>query len=198
MALDLNDLTFEDIGIWPTIAKILVVGVACGVILGLGYWIDIRRQVIKLDAVENEEIDLRSSFEIKHDQAANLAIYKQQVAEIERLFADMLQQLPAKTEVPNLVEDISKMGVANGLVFKLIKPEPEIDREFYAELPIAISVEGSYHQLAEFISSVASLQRIVTIDDFSIKHPRGDSQPKDELTMDITAKTYRYLDGGDS
>lgn len=194
MAVDINDLTFENIGIWPTAAKIVVIVLLCALILGLGFWFDVKRQITKLETVENEEIDLRQTFEIKYEQAVNLEAYKQQVAEMARLFADMLQQLPAKTEVPSLVEDISKMGVANGLTFKLIRPQGEIDREFYAELPIQISVEGNYHQLAEFISSVASLQRIVTINDFTIKHPDGE-EGGDDLVMDITAKTYRYLDG---
>ena len=198
MAIDINDLTFDNIGIWPAAAKIVVVILLSAAILGIGYWLDVKPQLRRLHTAEEQEIDLRTTYEIKHDQSANLEIYKRQVLEMERLFADMLQQLPGSTEVPNLVEDISKMGVASGLQFTLIKPEPEVNKDFYAELPIRISVTGNYHDLASFISSVAGLQRIVTLDDFTIKRPKeknaAASSKDEDLIMDLTAKTYRYID----
>ena len=157
--MDLNELTFDNIGIWPWPAKIAVVALSCVIILTLGYWFAVKPQVKQLKMVELEEVDLRSTFEIKSSQASNLAIYKEQVQEVKKRLNTMLLQLPEQTEVPNLIEDISKVGIASGLEFNLIKPEPEKKLDFYAELPIEIVVSGNYHEFAEDSNKVEDLQK---------------------------------------
>jgi type IV pilus assembly protein PilO len=202
MAQNLNDLTLDNIGIWPTPAKVMVIGLVCSIILLLGYWFDTRQQMIALAQASQEESDLKITFVGKAGQAANLDIYKAQVVTIRKLFNSLLQQLPERSEIPSLIEDISKIGTANGLQFDLIKPELEEDKDFYYDLPIDIVVRGSYHQLAEFVSGIAGLQRIVTLNDFSLM--RSDSLqnsadktavPSNNLIMKITAKTFRYKEG---
>jgi type IV pilus assembly protein PilO len=122
----------------------------------------------------------------------NLEVYKQQLKDIERSFGALLRQLPGKTEVPNLLVDISQTGLAAGLQEKLFQPGAEQKRDFYAELPIHIRLTGSYHEFGEFVSGIAALPRIVTLHDIDIKPETKDSY--DTLTLDLTAKTYRYLD----
>ncbi|MBB72339.1 MAG: pilus assembly protein PilO [Legionellales bacterium] len=199
MAVNFNELTLENIGVWPNSAKGLVIGLLCLLILAIGYWFDTRSQAHILATTKQEEVDLKAAYEVKFSQAANLEVYKQQVTEMKQIFGDMLNQLPERTEIPQLIEDISKLGVASGLEFKLIKPAPEIEKDFYSELPIEISVVGTYHQLAEFVSSIANLPRIVTLNDFSIKRlsdmptaRKNQEVSSDLLNMEITAKTYRY------
>ena len=157
-----------------------------------------RSQLLQAELADKE---LRATYEIKSEQAANLDEYKAQVEEINQRIEGMLAQLPKTLDVPNLIEDISKMGISAGLEFKSIRPQPEIEQDYYTELPLAITVTGTYHQLAEFVSNLASLQRIVTLDDFTITRPKVDrsiqrlrevAQSKNiQLSMDITAKTYK-------
>src|SRR5262249_54911818 len=128
----------------------------------------------------------------KHDKSVNLDVYKQQLKDIERSFGALLRQLPGKTEVPNLLVDISQTGLSAGLEEKLFQPQAELKKDFYAELPIKISLTGSYHQFGEFVSGIAALPRIVTLHDIEIKSANKDAY--DQLTLDLTAKTYRYLD----
>ena len=122
----------------------------------------------------------------------NLAVYQQQLLDIERSFGALLRQLPGRTEVPNLLVDISQVGVGAGLEEKLFQPADEIKKDFYAELPIKIKLTGSYHQMGEFISGIAALPRIVTLHDITIK--TDDKDAYDVLSFELTAKTYRYLD----
>jgi type IV pilus assembly protein PilO len=145
-----------------------------------------------LDRVTAEEADLRNTFKNKHSKAVNLAVYQQQLADIERSFGALLRQLPGKTEVPNLLVDISQVGVGAGLEEKLFQPSPEVKKDFYAELPIKIRLTGSYHQMGEFVSGIAALPRIVTLDEMKIKTENKDVY--DNLSFELTAKTYRYLD----
>ena len=135
---------------------------------------------------------LRTEYRDKHAKATNLEIYKQQLADIEKSFGAMLRQLPSKTEVDNLLVDISQTGLAAALDQKLFQPQPEIKRDFYAERPIKIRFTGSYHQFGQFVSGIAALPRIVTLHDVQIK--AANNSGYDNLTMDLTAKTYRYLD----
>jgi len=139
-----------------------------------------------------EEQALREQFRNKHSKAVNLEVYKQQLKDIERSFGALLRQLPGKTEVPNLLVDISQTGLSAGLEEKLFQPETEQKRDFYAELPIKIRLSGSYHQFGEFVSGIAALPRIVTLHDIDIKPENKDAY--DQLTLELTAKTYRYLD----
>jgi type IV pilus assembly protein PilO len=146
----------------------------------------------ELDQREAEELKLRSEFQSKHSKATNLDAYRQQLKDIERSFGALLRQLPGKTEVPSLLIDISQTGLAAGLQEKLFQPEPEQKKDFYAELPIKIRLTGSYHQFGEFVSGIAALPRIVTLHDIDIKTDNKDAY--DQLSLELTAKTYRYMD----
>jgi type IV pilus assembly protein PilO len=132
-------------------------------------------------------------FDEKQRKAANFEAYKAQLAEMERSFGAMLRQLPGRTEVPSLLVDISQTGLAAGLQERLFQPGPEVRKDFYAELPIRIRLTGSYHQFGAFVSGIAALPRIVTLHDISISREGTETAP-DRLTLDVTAKTYRYLD----
>ncbi len=146
-----------------------------------------------LQKAESDEADLRTQFASKQQRAANLDAYRAQLAEMERTFGAMLRQLPGKTEVPNLLVDISQTGLAAGLQEKLFQPGSEQSKGFYAELPIKIKLVGSYHEFGAFVSGIAALPRIVTLHDIQIT-PTGEKGAYDNLTMDVTAKTYRYIE----
>jgi type IV pilus assembly protein PilO len=152
----------------------------------------VKKEVPLLDRAQQEEVNLRSTFEDRQRKAANFDAYRAQLAEIERDFGAMLRQLPGKTEVPSLLVDISQTGLGAGLEELLFQPTGEIQKDFYAELPIRLRYTGSYHELGNFVSGIAALPRIVTLHDITIR-PMQDGSP-DELTLDVTAKTYRYLD----
>jgi type IV pilus assembly protein PilO len=187
---DLNDLDLNNIASWPLPARSAVIAIIFGGVLGLGYWFDIKDQGISLEKAESKEMELRQTFETKAKKAANLAAYEQQLAEMRASFGAMLRQLPNKTEVAELLVDISQTGLASGLEFELFKPESEVPKEFYAELPITIRVKGSYHEFGNFVSGVAALPRIVTVHNINI----APSKDGGELNMDMLAKTYRYID----
>ncbi|HPF26261.1 MAG TPA: type 4a pilus biogenesis protein PilO [Steroidobacteraceae bacterium] len=190
---DLRALDPNDPGRWPLPVRAGVVAVAFVLVLALLFWFLVwEKQKPILDQRVQEEQTLRGEFQTKHSKAANLAIYEQQLADIGRSFGALLRQLPGKTEVPSLLVDISQVGVASGLQEKLFQPAPEIKKDFYAELPIKIRLTGSYHQFGEFVSGIAALPRIVTLHDIAIKAAEKDSF--DQLTLDLTGKTYRYLD----
>ena len=146
-----------------------------------------------LQKAQADELDLKSQFENKQQRAANLEAYKSQLAEMERSFGTMLRQLPCKTEVPNLLVDISQSGLAAGLQERLFQPGSEKSNGFYAELPIKIKLVGSYHEFGAFVSGIAALPRIVTLHDIEIS-PTSGEKGYDNLTMDVTAKTYRYIE----
>ena len=186
---DLNDLDLSNVANWPMPARMALISVVFVAVLGLGYWFDIKDQGIRLEKAEQKEMQLRQTFEAKAGKAANLVAYEQQLEEMKASFGAMLRQLPNKTEVAELLVDISQTGLAAGLEFKLFKPQNEVPKEFYAELPISISVKGHYHEFGNFISGVAALPRIVTV--HNINMAPGENG---ELTMDILAKTYRYMD----
>lgn len=193
MTLDeLKQLDPKDPGRWPLAVRagtiVIFFVLACVLLVWLGVW---NRNKDELARFEREEVTLRNEFKSKHGKAVNLDLYKQQLADIERSFGSMLRQLPGRTEMEALLTDISQSG--NGVVQQqLFRPQDEIPRDFYAEKPISIRVSGNYHQLAEFVSNVAALPRIVTLHDVKITTPRGAAN--DQLTMDVTARTYRYLD----
>lgn len=189
--IDLNNLDFSNIGSWPVAVKgVLVAIVAIGV-LALGYFLDIQAQQENLDRITIEEKRLKEDFELKQAKAANLDAYKAQMLEMEDSFGAMIRQLPSKTEVEDLLVDISQTGLASGIEFQLFKPLSEKHIEFYAELPITLKMTGTYHQFGEFASGIAALPRIVTLENISITGGKG---KKGNLTMNVTAKTYRYLD----
>jgi type IV pilus assembly protein PilO len=145
-----------------------------------------------LDREKRKETELKAAFEDRQRKAANFDAYRTQLAEIERDFGAMLRQLPGKTEVPSLLVDISQTGLGAGLEEKLFQPTGEVQKDFYAELPIKLRYTGSYHELGKFVSGIAALPRIVTLHDIDIKPAEKDSTTS--LTLDVTAKTYRYLE----
>jgi len=190
---ELRALDPNDPGRWPLPVRIGAVAVWFVLLsLVLCYMLVWQKQRPELQRRQAEEQQLRAEFRTKHSKAVNLEAYKQQLADIERSFGAMLRQLPGKTEVPNLLVDISQTGLAAGLEEKLFQPGPEVRKDFYAELPIKIRLTGSYHEFGEFVSGIAALPRIVTLHDIEIKPV--DKNSFDQLTLDLTAKTYRYLD----
>ncbi len=194
----LSELDFNEIGEWPGVFKALTILILCAVLLAAGYWFIIKEKRVELATLEQKEQTLKSEFELKQGRATNLDAYKAQLEEIKVVFGTMLQQLPGKSEVADLLLDISRAGQSNGLEFELFKPEGEQPRDFYAELPISMQVTGDYHQFGEFVSSVAALPRIVTLHDLTIEKAKPTSNNKEgeaeAMKMTITAKTYRYFD----
>jgi type IV pilus assembly protein PilO len=196
---ELRDLDPRDPGRWPLTALAGAVGVTFLILtvmlIYLTVWQNVRPE---LQQKENEEQSLRMEFQQKHAQAVNLSVYKQQLKDLQRSFGALLRQLPGRTEVPNLLVDISQTALAAGLQQKLFQPQPEQAKDFYAELPIKMELTGSYHQFGEFVSGIAALPRIVTLGDIEIKPTAAnggkDSGGYDDLTLTLTAKTYRYLD----
>lgn len=186
----LQELDPKDVGNWPVVIKGGAIAILCAATLGAGIWFDTRNQLAELDKARQQEQTLKDDFKQKQHKAANLAIYKQQMEEMKRSFGTMLKQLPSKTEIAELLVDISQTGLSNGLEFELFKPEAEIPADFYAVLPIKIKVSGDYHEFGKFVSDVAVLPRIVTLHDISITPSKGNKS----LAMELTAKTYRYLE----
>jgi type IV pilus assembly protein PilO len=191
---ELRSLDPRDPGRWPLAVRALAVLVCfAAASIALVYLLVWQSQMPQLQQREDQEQKLRTEFRTKHEKAVNLAVYKQQLADIERSFGALLRQLPSKTEVPNLLVDISQTGLAAALQQKVFQPGAEIKRDFYAELPIKISMTGTYHEFGEFVSGIAALPRIVTLHDIQITPvQKGDSAGA--LQLDLTAKTYRYLD----
>ena len=193
---ELRSLDPRDPGRWPFAARIAAVAVCFLVVaVGLIYFFVWTDRMPELQQRENQEQQLRSEFRAKHSKAINLAVYKQQLTDIEKSFGALLRQLPSKTEVPNLLVDISQTGLAAALEEKLFQPGQEVKKDFYAELPIHIQLTGSYHEFGAFVSGIAALPRIVTLHDIQITPVSKDkSATYDQLQLDLTAKTYRYLD----
>ncbi|MES9986657.1 MAG: type 4a pilus biogenesis protein PilO [Candidatus Thiodiazotropha endolucinida] len=190
---DLNELDFNNIGIWPTPIKFVVVILVAVLVLVAGYYLIIEDEIASLEGVQKEEQKLRADFAKKQSKAANLEAYRKQLEEMKQSFGTMLRQLPDKTEVAELLVDVSQTGLASGLEFELFKPLDEVPREFYAELPIQVKVTGQYHEFGHFISGLAALPRIVTIHDIKISRTSEEDANAD-LLLEATAKTYRYLD----
>ncbi len=196
----LNELDFNEIGEWPGALKVIFIFILCALLWGAGYYFIVKDKRVQLASLEQKEQMLKSDFELKQARAANLDEYKAQLEEIKVVFGTMLQQLPGKSEVADLLLDISRAGQSNGLEFELFRPQGEQPRDFYAELPIQMEVTGGYHQFGEFVSSLAALPRIVTLHDFTIDKVDGSGRQSEaeaeaaDMKMTITAKTYRYFD----
>jgi type IV pilus assembly protein PilO len=190
---ELQQLDPRDPGRWPLPVR-AGAAVLCFVALALllGYLLVWKDKSPQLDQKVAEEMTLRDTFRTKHLKAVNLEVYEQQLQDIERSFGALLRQLPGKTEVPSLLVDISQTGLAAGLEEKLFQPSAEEKKDFYAELPIKIRLSGSYHDFGEFVSGIAALPRIVTLHNIEIKADKATSY--DQLTLDLVARTYRYLD----
>ena len=197
--INIKELDFNNIGGWPQQARIGLCVIIGLLIVGLTWWVFVRDQREELANLERTESELRGEFETKQGRASNLEPLKLQLAQMEQQLQQMLRQLPSKTEMPDLIVDISQTALATGLTVELFRPGPESPKEFYAEKPISLRMVGSYHQFGAFVSGVASLPRVVilTMHDISLK-PRGNVaggiRRDVPLELSGTVKTYRYLD----
>ncbi len=187
---DLNNIDFNNIGTAPLAVKVIIVVLVAASIIGLGFYLDTKDQIATYDSVKAKEQELRNIFEVKVKKAANLEEHKAQLEEMRRTFGTLLRQLPSKTEIPALIVDISQTALASGLEIKLFKPGNEIEKEFYAEKPIDLVMNGNFHQFATFASEVAALPRIVTLHNIKLIPDKNGGS----MTMNAAAKTYRYLD----
>ena len=188
--LDINDI--KNIGTAPGIVKVFLIVLLCVILAVAAYFLVITPKLEELAKVEMEEINLRAVFDEKAAKAANLDAYKQQLDEMRQSFGALLRQLPNKTEIETLLTDISQTGISSGLEIELFKPEGLVPKDFYAEYPIKLKVTGRYHQFAQFVSGVAALPRIVTLQNIKIEPASKDAGVK--LSMELTAVTYQYLD----
>ena len=187
--IDLNNLDLSSIGALPTPIKAAMIVVVAIAVLAAGYFLDTKKQLEELESSRAKEISLKKDFESKQAKAVQLDAYKKQMEEMKVSFGAMLRQLPSKTEVEDLLVDISQTGLSSGIEFQLFQPEAERKIDFYAELPIKIKMTGNYHQFGRFVSGIAALPRIVTLHNIAIT-----SDKEGKLAMDVQAKTYRYLD----
>ena len=186
---DIRRLNIRDAGNWPLLPKIMILGILFLVILAAGAFFDWRDQFEALDKAQDEEIKLREAYASKKAKAVNLDLYVQQLKEIEQSFGALLKQLPNKSEMDALLTDINQAGLGRGLQFELFRPATqERMADFYAELQISVRITGNYHDMGAFASDVAQVPRIVTLNDVGIVNDKG------TLTMEATAKTFRYLD----
>ncbi|TVQ86654.1 MAG: pilus assembly protein PilO [Chromatiaceae bacterium] len=196
---DFNELDLNNIGEWPTGIKAAVILFVCG-LLGFGWYQFVTQaQIDRLQSLRGRETELKAAFEAKQAKAVNLEALRQQMEEMRKTFDTMLRQLPDRTEVAMLLMDVSQTGLAAGLEFELFQPTDEVNRNFYAELPITMRVSGRYHEFGRFISGLAALPRIVTVHNVSISPSgRGTGDPfarmSEPLQLEATVKTYRYLD----
>ena len=188
-ASQFDDLELDNIGQWPAAAKLLLAVFLAVTVAFLGYMGLISDQMEKLDRVSAEEITLKESYRTKYHVAANLELFRAQMIEAEDTFANQLRSLPNSHEIPGLLDDITFVGTTSGLDFVKLEWQPEISKEIYIELPIDIEVVGPYHSFGQFVSKIAGLPRIVTVHDFKISIPQGDSET---LSLKLQAKTYRY------
>jgi type IV pilus assembly protein PilO len=190
---DLKNINLNDVGSWPLPVKLGAIAVVCVLLLVVGYFVFIQGELDVYADAKTKEEKLRETYLNKKALALNLPAYKQQMEEMQQTFGTLVRQLPNTTEIPDLLVDITQAGLGRGLEFVLFKPENEIPKEFYAEKPISIKVNGTYHELAQFVSDVAALPRIVTFGDITIETP-----PKGtKLAISAQAKTYRYLEASE-
>lgn len=194
MTLDeLRNIDIKNLAGLPLPVKVIGIACICLLILGAGYWFVIADELDQRSRAQDEEQTLRDTYLNKKLLALNIDLYRKQMEEMEQTFGSLLRQLPNTTEVPDLLVDITQAGLGRGLEFTLFRPEKEQPRDFYAELPISLQLSGTYHELAQFVSDVAALPRIVTFGDIVINSSTTSSG---RLSMQATARTYRYLDAG--
>jgi len=188
---DLKNIDINNLGSWPVPIKIGGILVVCAIVLFAGFWFLIQGELEQYSEAQLKEEGLRETYMNKKALAINLPAYKEQMEEMEQTFGSLLRQLPNTTEVPDLLVDITQAGLGRGLEFALFRPEKELPKDFYAEMPISVEVRGTYHELAQFVSDVAALPRIVTFGDIVISASKDN-----KLTMSAKAKTYRYMEEG--
>lgn len=185
--LDLSEIDLDSIGVWPVAGRVAVLVILFILVLAGGWYFSIKNLGERLERTQANEVELRREFEAKAHQAANLEAYREQVAELEKTFEALLAQLPSDTEVPGLLDDITEIGRGSSLNIQSIELQPERADEYYIELPIKIVASGGYHDFGAFVGGVASLPRIVTLHNYTIK-----ALPGGGLNLEIDAKTYRY------
>jgi type IV pilus assembly protein PilO len=190
IAQDFKNLNPKDPGTWPAAPKLVTLAAILIVLPVIGYFVDTQGQIDELERGREQEVKLKQEYLDKKKQAINLDLHRAQLREIDTQFGTLLRQLPNKSQMDALLVDINQAGLGRGLQFELFKPAPaEIQREFYAELPITVKVLGNYHDMGAFASDVGQLSRIVTLNDVAIVAGKDGI-----LTMDATARTFRYLD----
>ncbi|HJS14119.1 MAG TPA: type 4a pilus biogenesis protein PilO [Rheinheimera sp.] len=185
--IDLSEIDFNNMGAWPKAGKVGLALVVAATVMLLSYFFLIETQVTNLETAQQKELDLRVDYQKKYVMAINLELYQQQMLEMEKTFSVLLKQLPATHETPGMLDDITFAGTSVGLTFVRINWMPEIEKEFYTELPIQIEVIGDYHQIGNFVSEIAKLPRIVSLHDFVIQ-----SREEGNQSFSVIAKTYRY------
>lgn len=192
---DFGALDPKSIGSWPWLVRAIVLVLLFVAVLVGGWFLMVSDTVDGLNRVTAEEVALRDDFKSKAQKATNLSAYKAQLEQMDRQFGELLRQLPGRTEIENLVEEVAREALSSNLTQELFKPESEQVKEFYAELPITMKLSGDYHEFAEFASRVSALPRIVTLHDVRILYDeKSKGGPTGLLTMDVVAKTYRYLE----
>lgn len=189
IADDFRYMNPNDPGAWPIVPKVTVLIGLFFALLVAGWWFVWSDQLSELETKENEQETLKQQFVDKKRQAVNLDLYTQQLAEIDRSFGALLKQLPNRSEIEALLIEVNQAGLGRGLQFELFRPGQELLKDFYAELPIAVKINGSYHDFGAFAADIAKLPRIVTLNNISIV-PGKDGV----LSLDATTKTFRYLD----
>ncbi|WP_018691563.1 type IV pilus inner membrane component PilO [Algicola sagamiensis] len=186
-SIELSELTLENVGSWPIVVKLFAFLLAGVMTLALLFFVLVDDTMTRYDSLVQQEQSLRTDYRNMYAKAANLDLYRQQMKDMEATFATLLKKLPTTHETPGLLDDITYIGTTTGLSFQQINWQPEVEKEFYTELPLKIRVVGQYHDFGEFVSKVAALPRIVSLHDFNIKSQQGDL-----LLFDVVAKTYRY------
>lgn len=201
--INLNDIDLREAGDWPLAGRLVLAVLVIVAVLGAGYYFFTSDQLMQLETVQNEEKKLRQEFAEKQRVTANLEAFRAQLAEMEEKLGEMLRQLPTGTEMPDLLDDVSNTGKQNGLEFDLFKPEAEQPRDFYAAKPITIKAKGTYHQFGAFVSGVAALPRIVTLENATLaglgdKGKGGAKNNQEPVDIQATLQTYRYMDEADA
>lgn len=186
-SFDANNIDFDKMGVWPVPAKVFVLILLVFVIFALTYYLKISELNDELESVKAKELTLRKTYETKSFEAANLEAYRAQMVEMDKTFKSLLSRLPSDTQVPGLLDDIGARGRESGLTINATTIEKEKAAEFYIEVPFRINVDGGYHDMAGFISGIASMPRIVTLHNYAITRKGGGM-----LNMQISAKTYKY------
>ncbi len=189
---ELNELDINDIASWPSVAKGILIAFICILIGGAGYYALISDSIKQLEQNRQQEVELKSQFEIKSAQASSLNAYRQQMVQLEDMLKNQLKQLPDKTEVAGLLDDISYIATNNGLKLLRINWEPEVKKDFYTELPMRIDISGKYNQLGQFSADIAALPRIVLLGSFTVNKEANANTGNGNIIMSVQAKTYRY------
>ncbi|WP_076918865.1 type 4a pilus biogenesis protein PilO [Pseudoalteromonas sp. SK18] len=188
--IDWNEIELDNIGEWPVIVKTMCATIIACLVLFFSYSLFVSDEIDSYHNAVAKEIELRTTYRTKYAVASKLDIYREQMIEMEDKFSQLLKRLPTSNETPGLLDDLSYVGTTSGLTFLKIGWLPEVEKEFYTELPIKIEVVGTYHEFGEFVGKVAQLPRIVSLHDFSIL-----SSGEKQLTFSVVAKTYRYEEG---